>query len=58
MPAPSHAQTLLSINSTWRESKLKYICTHCSHQGHVSELLTVDEERTLWCPKCRTANMG
>ena len=56
MPAPSHAKTLLSVNKTWKESKLKYKC-RCGHWRHVSELLCVEEERTLWCPKCLTANI-
>ena len=56
MPAPDHAKTLLSVNNTWQESKLKYKCTNCGHRGHVSELLCVEEEKTLWCPECLTAN--
>jgi len=56
MPAPDYAITLLELNENWKYSQLKYICTACGHKGHVSELLCVDEERTLWCAECKTAN--
>jgi len=56
MPAPDHAITLLELNENWKYSQLRYYCTGCSHMGPASELLCVDEERTLWCGKCRTAN--
>jgi rubrerythrin len=57
MPAPDYAEALLKVNSTWRESKLFFKCSQCKHRGHVSELLCVDDEKTLWCPICKTANM-
>ena len=57
MPAPLHAISLLELNENWKHSELRYICTSCKHKGHVSELLCVDEERTLWCGNCETANI-
>ena len=52
MKAPDHACPLIEINSTWSESELKFVCK-CGYAGHVSELLAIRDDRTLWCPKCR-----
>jgi hypothetical protein len=33
--------------------KIKVVC-QCGWKGHAGQLLGVDDEDTLWCPRCRT----
>jgi len=55
--APKHALPLSESKPEW--SKLKagiwFKCS-CGRIGHISHLLFVDEETTMWCPNCGTDN--
>jgi hypothetical protein len=31
-----------------------FLCQGCGYRGHGSELLIVDDSKTLWCPICES----
>jgi len=62
MSAPKHAEPL-GLDG-WIDQKTGKECDksdfpkvkcECGFRGGVWELLGVDEEDTMWCPRCRTA---
>lgn len=54
MIAPNHAVALKEDNPHWAdlESGIWFRC-NCGRIGHISELLFVNEQTQMWCPKCR-----
>jgi len=52
--APEEALPLKEDSPGWAEldSGIWFSCA-CGRIGHISELLFVNEETTMWCPMCR-----
>jgi len=54
MSALDTAIPLAEENPNWKEVNLEFKCG-CGYRGHVSELLCVEDNDTMWCPVCLTA---
>jgi hypothetical protein len=52
--APASARSLREDSPGWANLKAgAWFRCDCGRIGHISELLYVDNETTLWCPQCK-----
>ena len=55
--APEHAAPLKEDSPGWAQldSGIWFKCK-CGRIGHISDLLYVDDETMMWCPRCKEDN--
>lgn len=55
--APENARPLKEDSPGWADLKAgAWFKCACGRIGHISELLFVNSETTMWCPQCRQDN--
>ena len=54
LSAPKNARPLKEDSPGWANLKkgIWFKCD-CGRVGHISDLLCVNDETTMWCPKCK-----
>ncbi len=57
MSAPDNAKPIGEPDTNMDDGKISPLvkCYSCNWEGRWMELLGVDDEKTLWCPLCKSS---